>query len=337
MQDHYSKNHPEKDYLECKVVEKGGIKRFLSSKQVTTLQDDDIEGASASKIVCIDTASGSQTNVEAKEAVEPQKESQSIDTDILLYHLNALKEGQNDILKAVNKSSHCFPNSNPSSVPSCSKTLSNDESIISSSKNIDDLVNNLDWMFFCDADNIRCSVCTLNDEYTPSNGFFNTHQEFRFLKKTIKVHSTQKNHQTNIIQLTKDDESHLKASKKAEEVGIRLGSIAYQIIKQGESLHSFPKRLALLYQTGTFVGNVNHSTYFMDSMLEPFAEVISDKLKMLVSTPLPCTDEKPPIALIDDKSRIKKEDRHGIMVRVPVLKKNVFFKTFLVSQTVQEK
>ena len=75
----------------------------------------------------------------------------------------------------------------------------------------------------------------------------------------------------------------------------------------------------------------------MDSMLEPSAGVISDKLKMLVSTPLPCTDEKPPIALIDDKSRIKKEDRHGIMVRVPVLKKNVFFKTFLVSQPVQEK
>ena len=40
----------------------------------------------------------------------------------------------------------------------------------------------------------------------------------------------------------------------------------------------------------------------MDFMLEPFAEVISGKLKMLVSTPLPCTDEKPPIALIDDKS-----------------------------------
>ena len=118
---------------------------------------------------------------------------------------------------------------------------------------------------------------------------------------------------------------------------MRIGSIAYQIIKQGEALHSFPQKLALLHQTGVFVGNINHSKGFIHSMLDPFVAIILDKLKQLINTPLACTDTKPPFALIDDKSRIKREDRHGIMIRVPVLKRNNFFKTFYVCQPVQEK
>ena len=60
-------------------------------------------------------------------------------------------------------------------------------------------------------------------------------------------------------------------------------------------------------------------------MLDPFVAIFLDKLKQLINTPLACTDTKPPFALIDDKSRIKREDRHGIMIRVPALKRNHFF------------
>ena len=85
---------------------------------------------------------------------------------------------------------------------------------------------------------------------------------------------------------------------------MRLGTLAYQIIFKGESLSSYERKVAALAINGVDVGTTHHSKNFSINFIDPLKETISEKLKNLVKSPLPCSEEAPPFSLIDDKSRI---------------------------------
>ena len=319
LADHYLRYHEGKNHKECLVAEKGNIDSFFTKP----FAPSDESGESSSK--------------KQKEATEtfliPNPSTSNAEMESIMSDISKLKEGQAKILTAIQDKQQ-----KPMTAP---KPKPNDiDYDLLKSNNVDELVANVDWLILTDDNQYaRCIVCMSGNKpgEDGQSGFFNLSQEFRYLKKHIKGHSNRELHCQKLADSEMASLKSTKVAKRSDQVGMRLGTIAYQIMYHGEALTSYERKVAALSMNGVDVGNINHSKNFPIALISPFKNIVSSKLKLIVKSPLPCTDEGPPIALIDDKSKIKHEERHGIMTRFPVLKNGRFFQTFLLGQPVQEK
>ena len=146
------------------------------------------------------------------------------------------------------------------------------------------LLRNIDWLVLSDKDPNKaiCVVCSDQNQISkgPARpGVFSCDQEFKKLKYTVKEHANLESHLLKLNKQNLANEKTLNRYKRNEEIGFRLGSLCYQILQEGESLRSYPKKVALLASNGVDCGQTNHSRRFVTSLIKPFKEEISMKFK----------------------------------------------------------
>ena len=173
MQEHYKKKHPGKDYLECKGIETGALKRVFSNEAQVPKKDEDIEGPSA-KITCLNIIQESRSRDENAKIAVPIESSEassamSISSEKLLHELNILKAWQIEILSALKSkssdSTKTFSKAVSKEIKNTGTMTVTDEQYIVTAGNFEDIVSYKDWIIFCDIDKLHCSLCTCNDDY----------------------------------------------------------------------------------------------------------------------------------------------------------------------------
>ena len=271
LEAHYQTFHSEKDYKES-LVAPGNLHAFLkrptpldteSNPKQSKTDEPPKEPPGNSNRTDTPTGDAPRTNVPVCSSstsghVEPSKGGELA---LLLKNQNEMLgmlrsiQNQNTLEKPIEQTN------NESKKPL--GPFPNDlEYILTKADDPDFLLKNIDWLVLSDSDLnkaicLACSDQSLLAKGTP--GVFACDQEFKRLKYTIKEHAKLESHLLKLKECNLSNEKSMKALKRNEEVGMRLGGICYQIIHEGESLRSYPKKVALLASNNVDCGTANHS------------------------------------------------------------------------------
>ena len=287
LAEHYSRYHNDCDHRESLVTDKNNLHSFFGLKRPA----DDEPGpsdAKQSKANDSEKEIGKTPEVEQLLSCVTKNPENATDMTKVLSRLNTLEANQKRMLNTLKSNSQ--HDKKKESMSNSKKNSNKTESGMTTITNVDELLSGIDWLVSCEDENfIRCTLCTEIESAVDatSRGLFSTNQEFRYLKAAVKGHKVKQSHIENLKKLSSEASLNLKILKRNEVIGYTLGGIAYQIIYHSETLSSFPRRVALLAQNAIDVGTTNHSKAFPTSLITPFKNQISMKLKERVKTPLP--------------------------------------------------
>ena len=323
LENHYKTFHDELDYKDSLVAPKGNLHNFLKRQSSSELP------STSSSIKKQSLVRESTEKTSESVVITELSEQSSSSLNELKIDISKIKEDQGKILELLSsekKQSEIKEEPNQSF-----------DSTLKYCKSNDDILSNIDWIVVADdsTELVRCLVCTTGNVKKGMPGTFSLTQELRKLKFTIKEHMKRELHLKNLAESNLNTAESLKAAKRSDVVGMRLGLIAYQIIYRGEALFSYPPKIANLSLSNVDVGTTNHSKRFIVDLVPCLQAAIEKKMQEQINAPLPCTGEQPPYVLIDDKVHHKSEERHGIMLRLAVLKNGYLFKTFFLGHPQQ--
>jgi hypothetical protein len=218
LTEHYSHFHEGKDYRECLISEKGNLDAFFKKPLV---ESTETEESSSTK--------QKTDNVTVQDLPSPNesKDTSKSSLDDVVFEISQLKLGQEKILSVIQEKQILHSTSSTTSHSSQLEVYDIQHDLYKS-HNVEELVENIDWLIITDNnENARCLVCTSDDQQEDDHqpGFFNVTQEFRFLKKHVKVHSTRKVHCQNLSKSEIASYKSLRLSKRSDKVGMLLGTL----------------------------------------------------------------------------------------------------------------
>ena len=191
----------------------------------------------------------------------------------------------------------------------------------SSSKNIEDILTYFPELELARDDlTIICRVCIPKNEMTSASitgivlpaGVFLVREStdkdtnimsraFRNLKISVSRHLKRDRHQAAISQ---DEAQNIKIEKESSRnnaIALKIGRACYKLYYRGRLYTDYEDEILLLHRCGVDVGDINHSYKFSQKYLESVAEVIKDKVKGYLKTPLPQTGFPPPVKMFQSK------------------------------------
>ena len=314
LDDHYTKFHPNHDHKECLIHLKSNLHGFFKRPHETDIQSESNKLPKISNVPSSSSASDEVLHEVSSVDLQAVLKNQ----DKMMNMLTSLTNQKVDLDKKKSTSTHeLLPKS---------ANVNDEDVVFDVADSVEFLMKNIDWLVPADRNPSLANCIACADPKKIQIGVFDCDQEFNKFKFVVKRHAKLESHLLKINERNLSNEESMKTAKRNELVGMRLGSLCYQILYEGESLRSYPKKVALLSTNGVDCGTTNHSRRFIVSLIPHFKEEISDMLKAVINTTLESTDELRPCALIDDKTKLKHDERHGILCRIPILKQGRFFK-----------
>ena len=139
-------------------------------------------------------------------------------------------------------------------------------------------------------------------------------REFRNIKISVKKHLNSHIHKEHVMKIEKKSRDlkgrdDLRNNKAA---AMRCARICYGLYRKGRPFTDYPEIVATIVAGGTFMGEINHSKEFASTFLNSVANVVRDKVKHYLKSPLDQTGFKPPIKIVADKDTIKHRTRQII-------------------------
>ena len=93
-----------------------------------------------------------------------------------------------------------------------------------------------------------------------------------------------------------------------------LGRTCYYCLKNGRPTSDFTQLVSMQHSNGADVGDLNHSTYFINKLAGSFCKVIMGRIKKHLSTRLPQTGLLPPCKIVEDSATYRHDTRHLVGV-----------------------
>ena len=144
-------------------------------------------------------------------------------------------------------------------------------------------------------------------------------KKFGNLKTHLKSHLKTLSHLNAIAEAKNIANIEYKEESRNRAVGLKIGRIAYYLLKHGRPDADFTTLIYLHSVNSCDVGDINHSYRFPPEFLKPVAQVIQNLLKRFLNTRLPQTGQKPPLKLVADKATWQHQTRQlvGVVTIVP--------------------
>ena len=145
----------------------------------------------------------------------------------------------------------------------------------------------------------------------------NMPRKFRAFKERIINHLETKAHKEAVADQEKNDEEDASNEVYNHKVGIKLGSIVYQNIKERCSYAKYERDVAAAALNGEEVGNINHGEDFAKNLTDDMGTEAKIQLTKYFHKPLSCTGQLPPVMFASDKMTMKKKTGHIAGVITP--------------------
>ena len=133
------------------------------------------------------------------------------------------------------------------------------------------------------------------------------------LKFSLKRHLVEYVQHRNAVGM---EESKCKIERKVglrnETCGMNLGKTCFYLLSNGRPNSDFTELLSMQHRNGCDIGNINHSSEFINNMAGSFSEVITGRIKNHLSNRLPQTGCLPPCKVIEDGATYRHDTRHLI-------------------------
>ena len=153
-------------------------------------------------------------------------------------------------------------------------------SLLFSCKNISDITRKFqEFEFEKEAGGVVCCVCSAQESSCSFAGLFkyqednnselgrNQSMKFRHLKQHLKDHLNSVSHKKLLEILTNKSKVQLKEESRNQAVALRIGRVAYFLLKTGRPDTDFVSLLYLHSANGSDVGDLNHSANFPPKFL----------------------------------------------------------------------
>ena len=138
-----------------------------------------------------------------------------------------------------------------------------------------------------DQEKVVCTVCDASFKYDVTR-----EQERRIsphladLKNNLKHHLDTLNHQTALVRTNAKEKTLQKEENRNRICGMNLGRTCYHILEKGRPTKDFTELLSLQHSNGADVGDINHSTHFVNNLGGCLSKVIMNRVQDHLSTRL---------------------------------------------------
>ena len=96
---------------------------------------------------------------------------------------------------------------------------------------------------------------------------------------------------------------------KNYEAGMNIGRLCYKLFVNGRPFSEFEENVLILNRANANVGNLNHLRKFPSAFLPHVFNEIRSRMKQFLTSKLPQTGHRPPLALSADKATYKHRSR----------------------------
>jgi hypothetical protein len=132
-------------------------------------------------------------------------------------------------------------------------------------KDIEDKLSELEYV----KEQVQCIVCnkkagTYSTEHEDDFRGRTQPPHFRDLKKVLKRHLTSEGHRIVIKQNSAQEKLDEKKFSREKKIGLVLGDVAFYILKNGRPYTDFSLLVGILARAGVDVGDLNHSSKFVE-------------------------------------------------------------------------
>jgi hypothetical protein len=138
----------------------------------------------------------------------------------------------------------------------------------------------------------------------------NMPRKFRSLKESLVDHIYSKGHKDALDCQEKRDKKDTADELYNYKVGMKLGSMVYQNIKERCSYAKYSRDVAAAALNGEEVGNRNHGEDFAKNLADDMGTEAKIELTKYFHKVLPCNGELPPVMFASDKMTMKKKTGH---------------------------
>ena len=188
-----------------------------------------------------------------------------------------------------------------------------------------------EFEYSSDLNGFFCSVCTSQEagsntsvfkyECDLESDFTDQMQSKKFgsLNTHLKNHLKTQTHIKAMTEATNIANMEYKEDTRNKAVALKIGRIAYFLIKNGRPDTDFTTLIYLHSSNGSNVGDINHSYSFPPEFLKHVAQVVQDRLKTFLGSRLVQTGHKPPAKIVADKATWQHQTRQliGLVTVVP--------------------
>ena len=95
---------------------------------------------------------------------------------------------------------------------------------------------------------------------------------------------------------------------------MNIGRLCYKLFVKGRPFSEFEEDVLILNQANANAGNLNHSRKFPSAFLPHVFNEIQSRMKQFLTSKLPQTGHRPPLALSSDKATYKHRSRQFLSV-----------------------
>ena len=203
---------------------------------------------------------------------------------------------------------------------------------LKSCRSMEDLCAIGGFSMFRGQNKVICDLCDeASDKMTNKGGEFcydfeengidfndsNMPRKFRAFKERIINHLATKAHKEAVADQEKNDAEEASNEINNYKVGLKLGSIVYQNIKERCSYAKYERDVAAAAFNGEEVGNINHGEDFAKNLTDDMGTEAKIQLTKYFHKPLSCTGQLPPVMFGSDKMTMKKKTGHIAGVITP--------------------
>ena len=145
----------------------------------------------------------------------------------------------------------------------------------------------------------------------------NMPRKFRAFKERVINHIKTKAHKDAVVKQNAADQEEAANEIYNYKVGMKLGSMIYQNVKERCSYKKYERDVAAAALNGEDVGNIRHGEGFAKELVEDMGTQAKIEITKYFHKILPCTGELPPVCFASDKMTMKKKTGHIAGVITP--------------------
>ena len=197
------------------------------------------------------------------------------------------------------------------------------EEVLRRCRSIEEITQIPEFKYVEQEDAIVCQVCGAKFKY-PGNleqTFLDKKisAQFSHLKQVLKVHMKTGKHQMELKKALQDGLVWEREESRNNAVGLRISRIAYHLLYHGRPDTDFPLHIYISKQNGADVGDLNHSSNYVEKFLRHTARAVRERLSGYLNSRLVATNSKPPVNIIMDKFTHQHVTRQlvGVITIVP--------------------
>ena len=139
--------------------------------------------------------------------------------------------------------------------------------------------------------------------------------DFRSLKGHIKKHFNSHTHKAHVLEIENSERVYQiqrDGARDGRAAAMRCARLCFLLFKKGRPFSDYPDLVATIVAEKTFMGETNHSIQFPRHFVQSVAQVVKNKVKAYLKTPLKQTGYKPPVKIVADKDTLKHRTRQII-------------------------